>query len=268
MNTEAIVVHVSAEVAAAYRDASAEDRQELDQRISLRLAKFLRSGKFLPDAAEQLETIVIQVSPDAAAAYCATRDKDRRKVDLYLRWQLAELLALPNALEEATRAMGEQVAATINRGNSDRQDSASLPISLKIVAVLFILGGISSMVDIIIALLNHTISLNVGILGLFIGGGLLRLSRGWRTCGLVFLWIAIVLCPIIVAAFILVSRLPEVTVLGQHTGTISMEIALAFAAIAYALVLWQYHVLTRPDIRRLFGIVDSCRSSDLRWNKR
>ena len=75
------------------------------------------------------------------------------------------------------------------------------PASLKIVAALFIFGGICSAIEVIVSLMYGHININFGVLGLFIGPGLLRFSSGWRTCALVFLWIGFILTPIIALVF-------------------------------------------------------------------
>jgi hypothetical protein len=125
-------------------------------------------------------------------------------------------------------------------------EPAELPISLKIVAGLFILSGISCVVEIVVALMYNRIDLDFGVLALFIGGGLRRLSRGWRTCGLVFLWIAII-GEIAVLVF-LASRPLDFTALGPY------ELGAVLAVIGLVLVVWSFRVLTRPDIRKLFGL--------------
>ena len=102
--------------------------------------------------------------------------------------------------------------------------------------------------------MNNHININFGVLGLFIGPGLLRLSRGWRTCALVFLWIAIIGAPFIAIIFIAHSGPLNFTLFGQKVGHASKEIGLAIAAIVFVIALWQYRVLTRPDIRPLFGL--------------
>jgi hypothetical protein len=61
MNTETIVVHVSPQVATAYRTASEEDRRRLDLLVSLQLTEFLRSG-------DSLEDVMEEMSREAAAA--------------------------------------------------------------------------------------------------------------------------------------------------------------------------------------------------------
>ncbi len=136
------------------------------------------------------------------------------------------------------------------------QNSKPIPISLTSVAVLFILGGISAVIEIIVSLMNNHININFGVLGLFIGPGLLRLSRGWRGCALVFLWIAIIGTPIVAIAimFFAHSGPLDFTLFGQKAGHVSKEIGLAIAAIVFVIAWWQYRVLTRPDIRQLFGL--------------
>ncbi len=59
MNTEAIVVHVSPEVARAYRDASEEDRRKLDLLVGLQLMESLKSS-------EPLATVMDAISQEAA----------------------------------------------------------------------------------------------------------------------------------------------------------------------------------------------------------
>jgi hypothetical protein len=128
------------------------------------------------------------------------------------------------------------------------------PTSLVVVAVLFILGGASAVFEAIIALLHGSVDLNFGVLGLFIGPGLLRFSRGWRTCALVFTWLGLLGLPIIAVMF-LISSLPlDITVVGQKVGNLSKFIGVFAGVTIFALTVWQYRVLTRPDVRRLFKL--------------
>lgn len=130
----------------------------------------------------------------------------------------------------------------------------SAPLSLKIVAALFILGGISSIIDAIINLTQGTLPLNFGVLGLFVGIGLLRLSRAWRTCALVFLWIAFIALPLVGLAFLFLAGPVNYTIFWQKVGPGSRVIGVALAALLFAVAVWQYRVLTRPEIRKLFGL--------------
>jgi hypothetical protein len=133
-------------------------------------------------------------------------------------------------------------------------NSKPIPTSLKVVAALFILSGICSLIDVVVSLMHNNI--NFGVLGLFIGPGLLRLRRGWRTCALVFLWIAMIGVPIIAVLFLTSSGPVDFVLFGQKVGHASKEFCIAIVAVVFALAVWQYRVLTRPDVRRLFGVAN------------
>lgn len=130
----------------------------------------------------------------------------------------------------------------------------SIPVSLTIVAILFILGGISAAIEIAVSLVHNHLNLNFGVLGIFIGPGLLKLSRGWRTCALIFTWIALIGIPIIALLFITARGPLDFKIFGQVVGHTSKDLGLLMAGIIFAVALWQYHVLTRPDVKELFQI--------------
>ena len=132
-----------------------------------------------------------------------------------------------------------------------------LPTSLIVVAVLFIIGGVFSVIEVLVSLAHSHISINFGVLGLFIGPGLLRVSRGWRTCALVFIWIALITIPIIGVLFITVDGLLDFNVFGQKVGHASKLFGLVIAAFVFAMAFWEYRVLTRSDVRRLFNVDDA-----------
>ena len=134
--------------------------------------------------------------------------------------------------------------------NENRQ----IPASLKAVAILFILGGVSALIEVLVSLARTHISINFGVLGLFIGPGLLALRTGWRTCALVFLWIAMIGIPIIAVLMLGHSGPLDFKVFGEKVGHASKEFGLAVAVILFLLSVWQYRVLTRPDVRRLFRL--------------
>jgi len=133
----------------------------------------------------------------------------------------------------------------------EKQD---IPTSLKIVAILFILGGINSVIDVIVAILHNRINIHFGVLGLFIGPGLLSLRPGWRTCAIVFIWIALIFLPIFTVFMFLHSGPLDFNVFGQKVGHASKEFGLVMAVIMFLLSLWQYKVLNRSDVRSLFRI--------------
>lgn len=133
-------------------------------------------------------------------------------------------------------------------------ENRQVPASLKVVAILFIVGGIFAAIEVLVSLAHSHININFGVLGLFIGPGLLALRPGWRTCALVLLWIAMIGLPIIAILMLGHSGLLDFKVFGQKVGHVSKGFGLAFAVVVFSLAVWQYRVLTRPDVRRLFGV--------------
>ena len=131
-------------------------------------------------------------------------------------------------------------------------DNQKIPMSLKIVAVLFIFGGITAVIEMLAALTHSRISFNFGVLGLFIGPGLLALRTGWRTCALVFIWIGMIITPLFILLTLGHSGAVDFKVLGTKIGHVPQGIALIMAIIAFLICFWQYRVLTHPDIRGLF----------------
>jgi hypothetical protein len=125
------------------------------------------------------------------------------------------------------------------------------PISLRIVAVLFVLAGIFAVIEVIVSLMYSHISLNLSVLCLWIGPGLLRHDRTWRTWALVFLWIGLIFIPLF--CMIALGRdTVDFKLFGIPAGQIPAAYGIVGAIAIFLLTLWQYRVLTRPDIRQLF----------------
>jgi hypothetical protein len=130
----------------------------------------------------------------------------------------------------------------------------NIPALLKIVAWLFIIGGIFACIDIVTSLRKGHVNLNLAIIGIFIGFGLLKLHRGWRTCALVFLWIFFIGIPIISMFYLTqLSSGFSIHIFGQPLPR-NPIIILLIDIIIFLLLLWMYRVLIRPEIRSLFGI--------------
>lgn len=127
-----------------------------------------------------------------------------------------------------------------------------LPVSLVVLAILFILGGISSVIEVFVSLMRNHININFGVLGIFIGIGLLRLRRVWRTCALVFTWLGLIAAPIIGLLFLNHSGPLDFNVFGEKVGHASKELGIVVVIAFFVYSIWQYRVLTRSDIRLLF----------------
>lgn len=130
----------------------------------------------------------------------------------------------------------------------------AVPLSLKISSGLFIVFGVSAIIEVIVSLMRSHLNLNLGVLSLFVGLGLLRFSPGWRTCGLVFLWFTMIMAPVIGIMMMSSDGRLNFNVFGQKVGTVPPVLGVVMAVGAFALALWQYRVLTRSEIRRLFGL--------------
>jgi hypothetical protein len=148
------------------------------------------------------------------------------------------------------KCAGAEVGIQPGQAVKERQ----LPTSLTVVAVLFIIGGVLAVLDIIASLTQHRIEFNFGVLGFFIGPGLLRLSRGWRTCALVFTWIGLIVTPIFLLALFDAPGPLFFTFLGTPAGTVPKMLWMVFIVSMFLLCLWQYRVLTREDVRELFSV--------------
>jgi hypothetical protein len=129
-----------------------------------------------------------------------------------------------------------------------------IPTSLKVVAALFILCGVFSLIEIIVSLMNHRISFNFNVLGLFIGAGLLRCSPTWRGWALAFTWLALVGVPLFGLIFLAAPGPLDFRLFGQDMGKVPKAAWFALAVPAFLIAVWQYRVLTRPDVRTLFRV--------------
>jgi hypothetical protein len=128
-----------------------------------------------------------------------------------------------------------------------------MPTALVVVAWIFILEGIAAIVTTTRGLLfEHRIDLNLALLGLWIGPGLLRGSASHRRWAIVMLRLALVLGPIALL-FVLVSpSVPPITVFHVSLGLFSRGYLLATVGLVLSGIVWQLRVLQRPDVRVLF----------------
>lgn len=119
-------------------------------------------------------------------------------------------------------------------------------------AWILLICGLRAVVGILMRLTANHLILDFGVLGIPIYFGLMRLSSGWRTCALVFLWISMLMA-LVLFSLGLASHAPaHLQVLGARVASIS-PVWLSVASIPYLVfMLWQYRVLTRPEIARLF----------------
>jgi hypothetical protein len=111
-----------------------------------------------------------------------------------------------------------------------------------------------SILQVILDFLHSKITINTGLLGVFIGPGLLRFRPGWRTCALVLLWIGMIFTPIAVIFMLSANGAINVDILGLKMGDAPMPVGFVMAAFWFGLTVWEYRVLVREDIRKMFGL--------------
>jgi hypothetical protein len=160
------------------------------------------------------------------------------------------------------------IACPIDRTSLDEPPVSGrrIPVSLSVVSCLFLLAGVMSALWLICGIITliHLEASGTSltfpilfhflwhpfVLGFWIFFGLRRLSRGWRICALVVTWWIFALLWILAYLFFgprLRLSPPDVRMVGMAMSWLLVKVGLAFL-----LVVWQYRVLTRPDIRRLF----------------
>jgi hypothetical protein len=127
-----------------------------------------------------------------------------------------------------------------------------IPTQLKLVAWIFILGGISAAIEILIEASNGRANLNFGILGVFIGIGLLRLRPGWRTLALFFLVITLAFIPVLSVLALSTPGSLDFKIFGQKVAALSPPLFFTLLAVFFIFTFWQFRVLVRPNVRAMF----------------
>jgi hypothetical protein len=132
--------------------------------------------------------------------------------------------------------------------NTTQREASS---SIKAVAYLFLFGGFSTLLSMVLSLFVGKINLSFGVLGIFIGFGLLRLEERWRIWAVVFTWFGLVITPIL-TALALANRSLPFQVFGIQVGQLGSGWGLVIGVVLFLFYVWQHAVLTAPDSRRLF----------------
>lgn len=128
----------------------------------------------------------------------------------------------------------------------------ALPLSLRLVAGLCITFGTLSLFQALVLLGRNHISIDLGILQIPMGFGLLRLKRRWWTCALVFLRIGFVLLSIVTIVFLVHPGPFWLRWMGTPVGTVRREWAILSLLWGWALAVWEYRVLTSARVKALF----------------
>jgi hypothetical protein len=127
-----------------------------------------------------------------------------------------------------------------------------LPRSLRAVAVIQLVVGLGAVVGILVQLTRNHVILDFNVLGIPICFGLRRLSSGWRTCTLVFLWIGLIGAPVMFVLGLGAQRPAIFGVFGVRLASVPSAWLAIAALLVFGLCWWQYRVLTSPEVRSLF----------------
>ncbi len=100
---------------------------------------------------------------------------------------------------------------------------------------------------------------NFDVLMIFVGRGLLQNSRGWRTVGLIFIWTGLITLPIAIVFSVFYPSAGYIQFNGQPilislSDKVRELILLVVGGVFWIASIWAYRVLTKPDVRRLFGV--------------
>src|SRR5690349_9320240 len=120
----------------------------------------------------------------------------------------------------------------------------SIPMSLKVVGWIFIIQGTCSVLSMVVGWIAGRGSIDLGVINVLVGWGLLDLKAIWRTVALVFIWLALIVLPLAVLIVLRPREKPLVMqIFGMPVGTLPAAAALAFLAGVFLLSLWQVRVL-------------------------
>jgi hypothetical protein len=132
------------------------------------------------------------------------------------------------------------------------------PALLTIVAFLFIVSGIASAWELSSGLSHGRVNITFGILALFVGIGLLRFKRGWRTCALGIVWLCFLFTALAFGKLVFSPESVMIRWGDLHSTAAQRPMTAWVLVIAFSfLVAWAYQVLTRHDVRRLFGVQEA-----------
>lgn len=132
------------------------------------------------------------------------------------------------------------------------KDPRNIPTALRVVAYIHLVGGLLSVVTFFVLLFNGTFSIRLGILGIPIFFGLLNLRNGWRICAMVLMWFGLIGFPIIFVISLVSSVPAHFQLFGLNIARIHPWFVSLGTIPFFLLVVWQYRVLIRPDVRELF----------------
>lgn len=129
--------------------------------------------------------------------------------------------------------------------------SSNHSFSLKIVAYIYTIFGVASILEIILALYEPRISINIGVFCLLIGIGLLRLSPLAYTWAKVYVYLIAVFLFIFIVLFWV--QYPNINLLNANIETIPRFLVVIGWVIAIGITYWVHRILNKTEVKRLFN---------------
>ena len=128
-----------------------------------------------------------------------------------------------------------------------------MPVRLVVIALLFVLSGVTSAVAMGQAISQHMLLFDVGIINLFIGVGLFTLSNRMRIWALFASLLYVVWCPIFIVLTLISQQPATFRILSIPYAEIPPGVTVAFTILVFLYSCWQFQVLRQPEIRDRFS---------------
>jgi protein-S-isoprenylcysteine O-methyltransferase Ste14 len=129
--------------------------------------------------------------------------------------------------------------------------------AVETVAILILLNGIGSAVTMVIALSVADLRLDIGIVGLWIAPGLLRLDERWRNRAVLWLWVQMTVVAFV--GMVLLAVGPDHWVVRVaaswfwHSALSTTTAVMLSVTLLLATVWWQIRQLNRGEVIALFS---------------
>jgi hypothetical protein len=136
------------------------------------------------------------------------------------------------------------------------------PGMVSVIGWVMIALGILGIVEMIWKFAHDAWSINLGVVSIVLGCGLLRGSEDWRKWTLAYLWFNVVVCVIALPVVLFAPRLrATLTLAGHRADDLGRPLALVTLGVSLALCLAALRILTREPVRAWFRL----RSAPFSW---
>lgn len=133
-----------------------------------------------------------------------------------------------------------------------RPDFPRVPVALRVVGWVFVVAGLLSLFNFTESLAHDKAHYGLGVWGIFVGIGILRIQSHWRRWAIAVIWLGIALGVYAVFSYVLGHATARIDVFGLQMRNPPAVYAVALAAPLIGFLHWQHKVLTRPAVRKLF----------------